>query len=215
MEFVDRRRCRSNDRLNDDKSSAWCEFSLAHRLSANLPRQDNMICQRCRLPRCRPLLAVHAIVFAIIALFLARPLAAEVVRFEIHSREPFAAGQAFGEVGPYERIVGRVHYAVDPALPQNAPIVDLALAPRNAEGKVEFFADLDILAPRELARGNGAILYDVNNRGNKLALRFFNDAPGSNEPTDAGNGFLLREGYTIVWSGWDGELLAGDGRLRR
>ncbi len=142
---------------------------------------------------------------------------AEVVRFEIRSREPFADGKSFGEVGPYERIVGRVYYRLDPELPQNQNVVDLKLAKRNASGQVELFGDLFILAPKDPAKGNGALLYDVNNRGNKLALRFFNFGSGSNDPTsagDAGDGFLMRRGFTVVWSGWDGELLPGNHRLR-
>jgi len=145
------------------------------------------------------------------------PAAAEVVRFEIASREPFAEGTAFGDAGPYERIIGRVLHAIDPAGPRESEIVDLRFAPRNARGLVEFSADLFILAPKDLAKGNGALLYDVNNRGNKLALRFFNDGPGGNDPrseADAGNGFLLRRGFVIVWSGWLGDVLPGGGRLR-
>jgi hypothetical protein len=141
----------------------------------------------------------------------------DAIRFDITSREPFAAGHSFGSVGPYERIVGRVHYEVDPRLRQNRVIVDLDYAPRNARGNVEFIGDLFLLAPADLSRGNGALFYDVNNRGNKLALRFFNDGPGGNDPrslADAGHGFLMQQGFIVVWSGWDGELLPGDGRLR-
>jgi hypothetical protein len=138
----------------------------------------------------------------------------EVTRFEITQRELFAEGAAFGEVGPYERIIGRVHYVIDPEAPQNQAIVDLEHAPRNKDGRVEFSADLFILAPKDLAKGAGAALYDVNNRGNKLAMRFFNDAPGGNNPQTPGNGFLMRHGWVVVWSGWSGELLPGDGRLR-
>lgn len=141
---------------------------------------------------------------------------AGVVRFEVTRREPFANGESFGSTGPYERIIGRVHFAVDPSLRQNSNIVDLSLAPRNSRGQVEFWADLFILAPTDPAKGNGAMLYDVNNRGNKLALGMFN-AAGGNDPSTrehAGDGFLMRHGYTIVWSGWDGELLPGGDRLR-
>jgi hypothetical protein len=148
---------------------------------------------------------------------LSPSLHARVVSFEITAREPFANGQPFGDVAPYERIVGRVHYAIDPNLRQNQGIVDLQYARRNGEGFVEFASDLFILAPRDLTRASGAALYDVNNRGNKLALRFFNDAPGKNDPQtpdDAGNGFLLRQGWIVVWSGWDGELLPGGDLLR-
>ena len=142
---------------------------------------------------------------------------AKVVRFEITSRESFAGGESFGEVGPYERIVGRVYYELDPDLPQNRPVVDLQRAPRNEQGKVTFFGDLFILAPRDLRKGNGAAFYDVNNRGNKVVLRYFNFAAGGNDPrsvADAGDGFLLRHGFVVVWSGWDGELLPGGDRLR-
>ncbi len=138
----------------------------------------------------------------------------EVVRFEVTAREPFAGGASFGEVGPYERIIGRVHYALDPQLPQNCAIVDLDLAPVNGQGRVEFSADLFLLAPKDLSKARGAALYDVNNRGNKMALRFFNDSPGGNNPQSAGNGFLMREGWIVVWSGWSAELLPGDARLR-
>lgn len=139
---------------------------------------------------------------------------AAVTRFEITQREPFAGGKIFGSVGTYEKIVGRVHFAVDPALKQNQAIVDLSHAPKNAKGLVEFSGDLFILAPKDMAKGNGAILYDVNNRGNKLALRFFNNAGGNNDASDAGDGFLMRNGFTVVWSGWDGELLPEGGRMR-
>lgn len=144
------------------------------------------------------------------------PAAAAVVRFDIIRREPFANGEPFGAAGPYEKIVGRVHFALDPRLRQNAEIVDLSLAPRNDAGQVEFWADLFILAPANPAQGNGALLYDVNNRGNKLALGMFNYG-GNSDPTTrehAGDGFLMRHGFTVVWSGWDGELLPGDNRLR-
>lgn len=157
-------------------------------------------------------------VLLFIASVLAFPFAvrAEVVRFEIVQREPFAGGFEFGEAGAYERIAGRVSYSLDPSLTQNASIVDLSLAPRNERGQVEFWADLWILAPADPAKGNGALLYDVNNRGSKLALGMFNYG-GNNNPTTrehAGDGFLMRHGFTVVWSGWDGELLPGGDRLR-
>ena len=141
---------------------------------------------------------------------------AELKSLEIFERVPFADGKSFGKVGSYDRLTGIAKFELDPKDPHNASIVDLALAPRNAAGKVEFESDVVILAPRDIAKSNGAILYDVNNRGRKLALRFFNHAEQKNDPTtkaDAGDGFLMRQGYVIVWSGWLGELLPGDSRL--
>jgi hypothetical protein len=141
---------------------------------------------------------------------------AELVSLKVIRREPFAGGMAFGETGPYEKIVAVARFAVDPKHPRNQAIVDLSLAPRNAQGKVEFESDVFILAPKSPEKGNGAIFYDVNNRGNKLALGMFNSGRGGNDPStaaDAGNGFLFRRGYTVVWCGWIGELLPGGHRL--
>jgi len=147
------------------------------------------------------------------AVFLAGPIApAEVVRFEITSNEPYAEGKVFGNAGTYRRILGKVYFAIDPDRPQNAAIIDLKLAPRNAEGLVEFSSDLYILAPVDLRKGNRAVLYGVNNRGRKRALRYFNDDDNLDDSGD--NGFLMRHGFTVVWSGWDGELLPGDERLQ-
>jgi hypothetical protein len=140
----------------------------------------------------------------------------ELVALEIQRREPFAGGLAFGNTGAYQKLVGVARFEVDPGNPRNRDVIDLDRAPRNARGRVEFEADVYLLAPRDPARGNGAILYDVNNRGNKLALGFFNSGGGGNEPNtaaDAGNGFLFRRGYAVVWCGWIGELLPGGGRL--
>ena len=138
------------------------------------------------------------------------------VRLSIERQVSFAEGLSFGDTGPYERLTGSAFFELDPDDSANANVVDLPLAPRNASGLVEFRADLDILKPVDLARGNGCLLYGVNNRGNKTVVRVFNDAPPDNDPLTvaaAGNGFLMRQGYTVVWSGWQGDLLAGDGLL--
>ncbi len=155
--------------------------------------------------------------FALLVLALsASELPAECIELKILHREPFAESKSFGDVGPYERIVGIARFAIDPMNARNKRIVDVDKAPLNRDGKIEFQADFFMLTPKDLAKGNGAILYDVNNRGNKLALGFFNDAPSNNDPKsleDAGNGFLMRRGYTLVWCGWIGELLPGGHRL--
>ncbi len=153
---------------------------------------------------------------AALLLALATPVRAELVSLEFHTRAPFVGGKEFGRTGAYEKLAGVARFAVDPNQPRNRAIVDLALAPRNAKGKVEFAADVFLLVPKDPARGNGALLYDVNNRGNKLALGMFNAAAGSNDPTTvahAGNGFLFRRGYAVAWCGWSGELLPGNNRL--
>jgi hypothetical protein len=142
---------------------------------------------------------------------------ARVTRIEILRTEPFAGGEAFGTVGAYQKVVGRFHGELDPKAPFDAVIVDLDKAPRNARGMVEYSSDFYILRPADLAKGNGALLYDVNNRGNKRALIQFNSAPPSNDPAtpaQAGNGFLMREGFSVVWSGWIPGLPAGNDNLR-
>jgi len=141
---------------------------------------------------------------------------AELVSLKITKREPFAGGKAFGDVGPYEQITALARFAIDPKDERNRVIVDLDLAKRNERGLVEFAADVSMLVPKDLSKSNGAIFYDVNNRGNKLALGMFNRPPGGPAPSDknpAGDGFLMKHGYTVVWSGWIGELLQGPGKL--
>ena len=114
-----------------------------------------------------------------ISLLAAASASAEVVRIEVSSRETFAGGQAFGAVGAYEKVRGRLHYAVDPASPANARIVDLGRAPRDASGRVTFTGDFVLLKPVDLAKGNHRLLYEVNNRGNLGMLSRFNRAAGS------------------------------------
>ena len=130
---------------------------------------------------------------------------AGVTRIEVVSSGPFAEGKAFGDVGAYTRFTGRFYGELDPALPANARIVDLKSAPRNARGRVEYSADFDILRPADAAKGNGTLFYDVNNRGNKRLVHQFNDVPANNaldRAEHAGDGFLMRHGFSVVWSGW-------------
>jgi hypothetical protein len=142
---------------------------------------------------------------------------AEVVRVEIKTRKPFADGHRFGRSGAYEAIDGRLYFEVAPGDPANARITDLKHAPRNARGKVEFWSDFFLLKPVASGMGNGCLLYDVHNRGNKLALWTFNEGVRTNEPDTmehAGNGFLLERGYSLLWTGWNGDVVAdGTGRL--
>ena len=137
-------------------------------------------------------------------------------RLEITSQRPFAEGQPFGEVGPYTQVDGTVHFAVDPLNPANETIADITLAPRNGQGQVEFSADFRILSPDDPRKGNRKLLLDVLNRGKALALRNINSAPdiAPDAPLDPGNGFLMRQGYTIVWCGWQHDVPDLPGLLR-
>ena len=125
---------------------------------------------------------------------------AEVTRVDVVRRMDLGASG-------YEKIVGTIHFAVDPSDPRNRVVVDLDKAPVNPAGRVEFSADLYILRPKA-PRGNGAALVDILNRGNKVVLNGFNRG-GSPDPAtenDLGDRFLMRFGFTIVWVGWEFDL---------
>jgi hypothetical protein len=134
----------------------------------------------------------------------------------IAERFALADGHEFGSVGAYERLIGRAHFAIDPSAPAQHGVTDLDKAPTDAAGLVHFTGDFSIVRPIDPARGNRRLFFDYGNRGNKRILQFFNDAPASNDPrglADAGNGFLMRRGYTVVWLAWQGDLLPGNGRM--
>ena len=116
----------------------------------------------------------------------------------------------------YERVVGKIHFAVDPKLAANRRIVDIDLAPRNAQGLVEFTADLYMLKPVDPAKGNGTALFEVSNRGGKGMLGMF-DLGGKPDPRtaqDLGDPLLFEQGFTLVWVGWEWDVPKRPGMLR-
>jgi hypothetical protein len=146
-------------------------------------------------------------------LLVASPASADVTKVSIASRTTVAGGQAFGKAGAYEKLTGTVEFALDPDHPRNTAIVDLKFAPRGADGKVHFTSDLYVLRPVDPARSNGVMLFEIANRGNKLLFGYFNGVRGSGTndpmaPADFGNGFLMRDGYTVVWVGWQFDVAA-------
>jgi hypothetical protein len=122
------------------------------------------------------------------------PLAAPaaVTSVEITGRVDLFAGKRFGSVGSYEKITARVHYALDPNNVHNQGIVDLTRAQRNGVGAVEFWADVVVVRPKDRARGNGAVLIDIPNRGGSLSWR------GSIASESEIDGWYLRQGYTLA-----------------
>ncbi len=148
----------------------------------------------------------------------ASPSHARIVRVEIAKVEPAFGGRTFETVGPYEHVVGRAYGEVDPAAAVNVPIQDIALAPRNARGLVEYATDIDILRPADPAKSNDVLLFNVLNRGNKGALALFNaDVPGVsaqiNRLDTAGDGWLQQQGTTLIWWGWQADVLPGGDRM--
>src|ERR1051325_3795570 len=95
----------------------------------------------------------------ILVLLLAAPLKAEVVRIEVQSRADVLSGKSFGSTGAYEKLVGKIYFAVDPRNSANRIIADIDLAPKNASGKVEFSSDFYMMKPKDIAKGNGTVLY--------------------------------------------------------
>ena len=139
-----------------------------------------------------------------------------VTSLEIDRRETVLGGKAFGEAGAYEKIIGTIRYAADPGHPLHRQITDIALAPKNAQGLVEFSGDFYMLKPVDAAKGNGRLLLDVPNRGRKVAIDVFNSTPrvpDLTKPEHFGNGFLMRHGYTVAWVGWQPDVPRIDGMM--
>jgi hypothetical protein len=121
------------------------------------------------------------------------------------SQSPTFGGLSFGSVGQYEKLRGTAYGELDPSDPRNAVITDIELAPVNDRGMVEYSMDIFILKPINLSSGNHRLLFDFNNRG-QMRLGRLNDAPVTNDPTtaaEAGTGFIMNLGYTVVSNGWD------------
>ena len=150
----------------------------------------------------------------VIFLFSTATADAHVTRVEIISRNDVLDGRAFGLAGGYEKIVGRVYFAVNPDNLHNRLIVDLDKAPRNAQGEVEFSADLYLLKPKDMNKGNGSVLFEVSNRGGKGILRLVNGFSPATPEGEYGDGFLMREGYTVAWVGWEFDVADEGDRLK-
>jgi len=148
-----------------------------------------------------------------LALLLAPALASgEVAKMTVASRVTVAGGHAFGTTGPYEKLAGTIEFALDPKDPHNARVTDLDRAKRANDGRVHFTSDVIVMRPADQSKGNGVLLFEVVNRGRLGLLGRFNSAPASADPmtaADFGNGYLMREGYTLVFIGWEPDVRAG------
>ena len=144
-------------------------------------------------------------------LLLAVPADARITSIS-YTTGPAFGGFSFPGVGPYERIVGIASGEIDPANPQNAVITDIGIAPRNANGNVEYQFNFYILRPVDLGKGAHKVMYEPPNRGGKT-FQTLNRSPGGNDPgttiTDPAtllDSFLWPRGYTMVFSGWENDL---------
>jgi hypothetical protein len=154
---------------------------------------------------------VFSFICAVVFLAAAPFTLARVTRIEITTREDINGGKPFGLAGPYERLIGKVYFSVDPRNPHNLVVVDLDKTDRNRSGEVEFSADVYILKPKDPSRGNGSVLLEIPNRGGRGIVRLVNFATNQSE---FGDGFLMRQGITIVWVGWQFDVRAQQGLLR-
>jgi hypothetical protein len=121
------------------------------------------------------------------------------------SQTPTFEAKTFGAVGTYDKIRGTAAGKLDPKDPKNADITDIALAPTDANGLVDYNVDFYILKPSDLTKGNHKVFFELVNRGSKQ-FGPLNLSGGGNDPTtaaDAGTAFLENMGYTMVWTGWE------------
>jgi hypothetical protein len=139
----------------------------------------------------------------LLALIRNAPLcaSARVIRISIEKRvSPAYEGKSFGQAGTYEILMGHIYGEIDPQDPHNKLITDIQLAPRNSRGMVEYAATFTLQKPTDLSKANGVLLYAVPNRGNHISADVFS------VHGESGNEFLMKRGYVILHSGWQGDL---------
>jgi hypothetical protein len=130
----------------------------------------------------------------------------------VTSRTDVLNSKIFGDAGAYERITGRVYFSLPVANVHNRRIVDLGNAVNLKDGEVEFSADFVAVRPKDAHKGNGSMLLEVPNRGNARILSLV-DGGDQDLSHDAGDAWLLRNGFTVVSLGWQWDA-AGPGALR-
>jgi hypothetical protein len=148
---------------------------------------------------------VRSLGIACALLLVAHEVTAEVVRIDVRRRD---------DAGTHERVIARVHYAVDPRLAANQRIADLALAPRNGDGRVEFSGDLLIFLPKAFVSPRGTVFLEVVNRGRDQSLALMSDARQRDlapENWNLGDRFLLEQGFTVAFLGWQFDVRPGNG----
>jgi hypothetical protein len=149
--------------------------------------------------------AASSTIGILLVLTLANASAAEVVRIDVRQRD---------DAGTHERVIARVYFAVDPTLPANRGIADLDRAPRNADGKVEFSSDLLFFRPKDARKARGAVFLEVVNRGRDQSLAILSGAQQrdlSPESWNLGDGFLLEQGFTVAFLGWQFDVRPSQG----
>lgn len=136
-------------------------------------------------------------------------------QIQILTRTTAFGGYSFPGVGQYEVIKGVATGEVDPNDSKNKVITDIALAPRQSNGKVQYRHNFYILKPLDPSKGNHKMMYEPPNRGRKTYQELNHTPDGGNDPAalteaafpgELANSFLWSRGYTTVWSGWENNL---------
>src|SRR4051812_17982297 len=180
---------------------------MAGIVARRAPAQKRRRCATCGAILRRMLKRRAASALALLLLCVSASRAtAEVTRVEVKTRADI------GSSG-FEKIVGTVHFAVDPKDPRNRVIADVDKAPVNAAGLVEFSSDLYIIRPKDGSKSNGIALVDVLNRGRKPVMGSFIRGGALDPATDAdlGDRYLLDHGFTLVWVGWEFDVRRQNG----
>src|SRR5688572_13654249 len=134
--------------------------------------------------------ALVGVMVAVALLAWAPTTQARVIRIIIDTTvSPAFNGEVFGDVGQYETIAGRVFGELDPHHANNTIINDIDLAPRNANGKVEYMATFFLVKPIDMSKASGLLWQDVPNRGGRITI----------------SADLRRNGDVGLSSGWQGD----------
>src|SRR5258705_11862854 len=168
-----------------------------------MPKELN---NQARLSRSTARRLVRTALMSLLPIALAgvgEPAEARITRIQINSRAVDFGGASFGSVGQYETLRGVAFGEVDPNDPLNEVITDIKLAPRNARGMVEYNMDFWINKPVDITRANGTLLHDIPNRGSLRSLELNVGGAGD---SNAGDGLLHRQGYTLADNGWEGDV---------
>jgi hypothetical protein len=152
------------------------------------------------------------LIFPLLFVISSAVTSARVTRVEVKTRQDVLGAKAFGEAGPYERILGTVYFSLPVNNPHNTPIVDLKNAVNMRSGEVEFSADFIAICPKDPHRGNGSLILENPNRGHSRIISIV-DGGDWNVEHDGGDAWFLRQGFTIVSLGWQWDA-AGNDALR-
>ncbi len=140
------------------------------------------------------------------AVLLALNVDARVTKITVDSKTTLFGGRTFGNVGAYEQIKGTVSGELDPNDRRNNLITDIAFAPRNPNGRVEYQASYTIYKPIDMTKASGVMTYEVVNRGNHILVSAGLGGSTPQNAGDPGDGLLYRDGHMYLWSGWQGDL---------